>query len=80
MPAIPVIACAFYDWNAVQGTLKDLAKDGLAVPLNESYFYLSSTEFSQNYAYDLNTNNGSVNAFNKDGSHLVRAFCRLPRI
>ena len=80
MPAIPVLVCAFVDWDAVQGTLKDLAKEGLAVPLNESNIYLSSTEFSQYYAYYLNTNNGGVDADNKGDHYLVRAFCRLPRI
>ena len=80
MPAIPVLASAFYDWEAVQGTLKDLAKDGLAVPLDESYYYWSSSEYSQDGAYSLGTYYGGVGSNGKGYGDLVRAFCRLPRI
>ena len=80
MPAIPVLACAFYDWEAVQGTLKDLAKDGLAVPLHESRYYWSSSEHSEGGAYALYTDDGGVYSSNKYNNFLVRAFCRLPRI
>ena len=80
MPAIPVLACAFYDWEAVQGTLKDLAKDGLAVRLHESDRYWSSSERSESYAYSLYTYLGYVNYNGKGYDYLVRAFCRLPRI
>ena len=80
LPAIPVLACAFVEWDAVQGTLKELAKDGFAVPLDESDGYWSSSEYSQNLAYGLLTNYGNVYNYNKTSYHLVRAFCRLPRI
>lgn len=80
MPTIPVLASAFCDWNAVQGTLEDLAKDGLAVPLNESRDYWSSSEYSQDGAYYLNTYIGRVGSSYKDFNYLVLAFRRLPRI
>ena len=80
LPAIAVNAAWFYDFKTVQNALEELAKDGLAVPLNESGSYWSSTERSQSYAYDLNTNSGNVGNNNKDNYYLVRAFCRLPRI
>ena len=51
----------------------------VAVPLNESNNYWSSSEYSQNYAYSLNTGNGDVNYYDKGSNNLVRAFRRLPR-
>ncbi|MBR1525064.1 MAG: hypothetical protein IJ640_00190 [Prevotella sp.] len=80
LPAIPVLACLMYNWNAVQDTLKSLAEDGLAGPLSESNGYWSSSEVSQRGACYLGTGSGSVFGSGK-GYHLfVRAFRSLPRI
>ena len=80
LPAIAVNAAWFYDFKTVQNALEELAKDGLAVPLDESNSYWSSTERSQYSAYYLYTANGYVYGYSKGSNYLVRAFCRLPRI
>lgn len=52
----------------------------VAVPLNESNNYWSSSEYSQSDAYSLYTGFGDVDYSGKGDGHLVRAFRRLPRI
>ena len=65
--------------TGLEHTLQDVTKP-VAVPLNESNNYWSSTEHSQYRAYRLGTYDGGVDNFSKDYYYLVRAFCRLPRI
>ena len=52
----------------------------VAVPLDGSDYYWSSSEYSQGNAYRLYAGNGYVNYYGKDYYVLVRAFRRLPRI
>ena len=81
-PAIGEFGCVMPRFSLIQAALQAVANvdASLAVPLNESGYYLSSTEFSEYNAYGLNTYIGYVNANDKDLNSLVRAFCRLPRI
>ena len=51
----------------------------VAVPLDESRYYWSSSEYSQNFAYYLSTGGGYVGNYDKRYDGLVRAFRRLPR-
>jgi len=63
----------------LEHTLSDTT-NSVAVPLNENNNYWSSSEYSQNNAYKLNSNNGNLNNNNKNNNNLVRAFCLLPHI
>ena len=82
LPAIGELGCVMPRFSLIQAALEAVAAvdSSLAVPLNESDGYWSSTEHSQNHAYYLYTFNGSVYGNGKDDYDLVRAFCRLPRI
>ncbi|MBQ7697421.1 MAG: hypothetical protein IJT35_02440 [Paludibacteraceae bacterium] len=81
-PAIGELGCVMPRFSLIQAALQAVANvdASLAVPLGESFPYLSSTEFSQSSAYNLDTYGGGVFAYGKVDCGLVRAFCRLPRI
>ena len=82
LPAIGELGCVMPRFSLIQAALQAVANvdASLAVPLDESHFYWSSSEFRQDYAYLLYTYFGYVNYNNKYSYGLVRAFCRLPRI
>ncbi len=82
LPAIGELGCVMPRFSLIQAALEAVAAvdSSLAVPLNESSYYWSSTEHSQGSAYGLYAGNGGVNGYVKNHYNLVRAFCRLPRI
>ena len=47
------------------------------VQLNDNNNYWSSTEYDENNAWNVNTNNGNVNNNNKNNNNYVRAFLEL---
>ncbi|MBR1525085.1 MAG: hypothetical protein IJ640_00295 [Prevotella sp.] len=82
LPAIGELACIMPRFAIIQNALNAVraVDESLAVPLDVSGFFWSSSEFSQNCAYGLGTYYGSVLGHCKDGSGCVRAFRSLPRI
>ena len=82
LPAVGELAFVMPRWNVIKAAFAAvMAVDStVAVPLDESYHYWSSSEYSQNYAYYLYTYNGYVSDSGKNLNNLVRAFRRLPRI
>ncbi len=82
LPAIGELGYVMVRWKIIRAALRAVqAVDAsLAVPLHESHFYWSSTEFSQYLAYCLDTSGGYVGDYDRHNYFLVRAFCRLPRI
>ena len=68
-------------WNEIQGAISNIntvyGSNVVAVSLNDSNLYWSSSEHSSNNARPLNTNGGYVGHYNKNGSLYVRAFLRV---
>ena len=59
-------------FNTINSTISMLS--GVAVPSNP---FWSSTEYSSNSAYNVNTNNGRVDYYSKDSYYFVRPFAMI---
>ena len=68
-------------WNEIQGAISNIktvyGSNVVAVSLDGSYFYWSSSEYSSNNARYLYTNSGNVGFTNKLANYYVRAFLRV---
>ena len=68
-------------WNEIQGAISNIntvyGSNVVAVSLNGSGLYWSSSEYSSGGARGSNTNYGGVTNRNKDGYSYVRAFLRV---
>ena len=68
-------------WNEIQGAISNIntvyGSNVVAVSLNDSNNYWSSSEYSSNIARFLSTANGTVYYGNKSYNYYVRAFLRV---
>ena len=81
LPAMGELGYIMPKWNEIQGAISNIntvyGSNVVAVSLDGSYFYWSSSEYSSNPARSLDTSNGNVNSNNKDLFLYVRAFLRV---
>ena len=81
LPSMGELGYIMPKWNEIQGAISNIntvyGSNVVAVSLDGSYFYWSSSEDSSYTARDLSTNNGGVYGGNKSGSGCVRAFLRV---
>ena len=68
-------------WNEIQGAISNIntvyGSNVVAVSLDVSGYYWSSSEYSSNIARDLNTDFGTVDNDTKNTKNYVRAFLRV---
>lgn len=68
-------------WNEIQGAISNIktvyGSNVVAVSLNDSFIYWSSSEYSSNNARHLDTNYGHVYGNGKNVGSYVRAFLRV---
>lgn len=68
-------------WNEIQGAISNIntvyGSNVVAVSLNDSDYFWSSSEHSSKFARYLNTHYGNVDNLNKGHSLYVRAFLRV---
>lgn len=68
-------------WNEIQGAISNIntvyGSNVVAVSLDDSHYYWSSSEYSSDSARLLNTGSGIVLSSLKYNNHYVRAFLRV---
>lgn len=82
LPAMGELGYIMPKWNEIQGAISNIntvyGSNVVAVSLNDSNYYRSSSEYSSGGARYLYTANGDVGGYNKNGNGYVRAFLRVP--
>lgn len=78
LPAMGELGYMMARWNILKASLQAIIDVGLeATFLDPSYAYWSSTEYSNNYAWNVVTNDGGVSNISKADGRYVRAFLRI---